>query len=255
MRVLGDFEFVVILEGQVVYHCDGIQYPAPPGTVVLGRPGFSEFYQWDRHRSTRHSFIHFNFAGGPTEWPDRSQWPIACTTPLPVVPELIHHLIDLPPNTPGTTPPPHVHRAMATLLDAFLLGNTDATRRAESVSPVVERTLLFIRHAIGSAPTRSLTLAELARHANVCDKYLCRAFQKTLSASPMRVVRQLRLQQAMPWLIRSDLKIGEIARRCGFENPYHFSRAFAECFGQPPSDVRRRVLTGEPPPTGNITLP
>lgn len=255
VRVLADFEFVVILEGQVVYRCNGVDHPAPPGTVVLGRPGFAELYQWDRHRTTRHSFIHFNFVGGCDEWPDRDCWPIVCTSAPPVVPELIHYLIDFQPRWPGTNVPVPLQRAVITLLDAFLLGKTISSRRCEPLPPAVERTLTFVQQTLDETPMQPLTLDRLARQAKVCDKYLCKAFQQSLGTSPMRVVRQLRLERAMLWLIRSDLKISEIAQRCGFDNPYHFSRAFTECFGHPPSEVRRRVQAGEAPPVGAIVLP
>jgi quercetin dioxygenase-like cupin family protein len=41
-RVLNDYELVLILEGQVAYRVDRHEYLAPPGSVILARPGFHE---------------------------------------------------------------------------------------------------------------------------------------------------------------------------------------------------------------------
>jgi hypothetical protein len=72
-------------------------------------------------------------------------------------------------------------------------------------------------------------------------------------------VRELRLQRAYHLLTPGDAskeQIGDIAYRCGFEDPMHFTRLFRQRFGPTPSELRSSVAspsleTGTPGrPTG-----
>lgn len=58
-RVMRDYELVLILEGNVTYQANQRNYAAPPGCVILARPGFQESYRWDPLGPTRHAFFHF----------------------------------------------------------------------------------------------------------------------------------------------------------------------------------------------------
>ncbi|HEY0007324.1 MAG TPA: hypothetical protein VGB55_01255, partial [Tepidisphaeraceae bacterium] len=37
-RRLGDYEFVWMIEGDAVYHCNGLDLPAPMGSILLCTP-------------------------------------------------------------------------------------------------------------------------------------------------------------------------------------------------------------------------
>src|SRR5437773_3582903 len=63
-RTLHDFEFVWILEGDAVWSCNGVRHEAPPGTLLLARPGTREHYRWDPAHQTRHAFVHFAIKRG-----------------------------------------------------------------------------------------------------------------------------------------------------------------------------------------------
>jgi len=54
-------------------------------------------------------------------------------------------------------------------------------------------------------------------------------------------VRELRLQRAYNLLVHDNAsrdQIGDIAYRCGFEDPVHFTRLFRQRFGLTPSKLR-----------------
>ena len=56
----------------------------------------------------------------------------------------------------------------------------------------------------------------------------------------LREKRAAALTQARALLDGSDVSIAYIAEACGFENLYHFSRAFRAYEGISPSEYRRR---------------
>ena len=62
----------------------------------------------------------------------------------------------------------------------------------------------------------------------------------------MEYLRRVRVQQARVLLEDVDLSIKEIARRVGFEDPFHFSKVFHRIDGLPPSLYREALLAGAP---------
>ena len=83
-----------------------------------------------------------------------------------------------------------------------------------------------------------LDLAGLARLVSLGKRQLNRLFMEKLGRSTMAFYRDLRLDKARGLLAHSTLSITQIALATGFANSAHFSKAFAERFGQPPSAAR-----------------
>jgi transcriptional regulator GlxA family with amidase domain len=61
------------------------------------------------------------------------------------------------------------------------------------------------------------------------------AFQAVMDWSPKRYFDRLRLEKAAELLRQNRYSIAEIADLLGYSSPFHFSRAFRELFGVPPS--------------------
>jgi AraC-like DNA-binding protein len=98
----------------------------------------------------------------------------------------------------------------------------------------------------------------IARHLRCSRAHLYRVFAAK-GESVANYVRELRLQRAYHLLTHGDPskeQIGDIAYRCGFEDPVHFTRLFRQRFGLTPSELRSSVAspsleTGTPGrPTG-----
>ena len=75
-RHIRDYEFVWIIEGDCEYRRGSVTVPAPPGSVVLCRPGETDFFRWDRDRRTQHAYFHFNLTRWPKTWPKQTAWPL-----------------------------------------------------------------------------------------------------------------------------------------------------------------------------------
>ena len=106
--------------------------------------------------------------------------------------------------------------------------------------PHLDALLGFVRGAWSPpAPTRRLSLQELAAGACVSAGYLSRVFRHHYGVGPVAAFELLRLGRAATLLVRSNLAVAAVARDCGFANPYHFSRRFHRVYGQPPGRYRR----------------
>jgi transcriptional regulator GlxA family with amidase domain len=83
-----------------------------------------------------------------------------------------------------------------------------------------------------------MTLDQLAVAASVSPRQLNRLFRQKLGRATMRFYRDLRLDKARNLLRNSSLSLTEIGLAAGFGSASHFSRAYSECFGSPPSVSR-----------------
>jgi len=98
---------------------------------------------------------------------------------------------------------------------------------------------------------RTLSLAELAREAHMSVFHFARQFRKKTGFTPMEYLEKLRIARAQELLLsRTDLRLGEIAREVGYDDPAYFSRVFRKRAGVGPRDYRKAygVEKSEPRP-------
>ncbi|WP_206057259.1 GlxA family transcriptional regulator [Nitratireductor sp. XY-223] len=86
-----------------------------------------------------------------------------------------------------------------------------------------------------------LPLGIIARRAGLTQRALEQRFKNELGASPRTVYRRIRLLAARKMVDETQLPVGEIALRCGYENPSAMTRAFVAEFGMTPRDVRNAL--------------
>jgi AraC family transcriptional regulator, exoenzyme S synthesis regulatory protein ExsA len=88
----------------------------------------------------------------------------------------------------------------------------------------------------------SLTLEQYARLSNRSLSSFKRDFQKQFNTSPGKWLMEKRLHHAMHLLSDAGKTSGESAFESGFKNSSHFSRAFRQRFGRPPSSIKQRTV-------------
>jgi transcriptional regulator GlxA family with amidase domain len=82
---------------------------------------------------------------------------------------------------------------------------------------------------------------DLAARAGLATRSFNRRFRAALGTTPREFLLRARVRAAQELLRASNLSVGEIAARSGFNDPAHFSRVFATLCGGSPQDYRRRV--------------
>ena len=63
-------------------------------------------------------------------------------------------------------------------------------------------------------------------------------FSAVARVSPMRYLREVRLDTARSRLLGNGARVSEVAVAVGFESPAHFTREFKRRFGVSPSKTR-----------------
>ncbi|MCB9284179.1 MAG: response regulator [Lewinellaceae bacterium] len=82
-------------------------------------------------------------------------------------------------------------------------------------------------------------IPELCRELAVSRMQLHRKLTALTGKSASHYLRSIRLHKAKKLLATTDLNISEVGYEVGFRNPAHFSTAFSQEFGYPPSEERR----------------
>jgi AraC-like DNA-binding protein len=83
-----------------------------------------------------------------------------------------------------------------------------------------------------------ITLDEIADEANLSIDHFGRQFKKYLGETPVAFLNRIRIERASLLPEQRDLRINEIARECGFDDPLYFSRVFKKVRGIPPTEFR-----------------
>ncbi len=99
----------------------------------------------------------------------------------------------------------------------------DAQRVLDSMQYIRER------HA------EKLTIDELAKHVAMSPSHFAHRFSAVARISPMRFLREVRLDRAYTLLLHSGARVSEVAMQVGFESPAHFTREFKRRYGMAPS--------------------
>ena len=153
--------------------------------------------------------------------------------------------------------------AVSTRLPEMLL--VEVLRQHLATAPAVDHGWLAALHdpvlnpalaALHAEPERKWTVTDLARVAAVSRSGLDERFRQVLGRSPIRYLTEWRMHLAEDLLTSTDLGVGAIARRVGYDAEEAFSRAFKRHRGSPPALWRAqhplRTTPGMTPPVGGV---
>lgn len=86
----------------------------------------------------------------------------------------------------------------------------------------------------------NITLADIAREADVSERECLRCFQKTIQQSPIQYLLKYRITQGAGMLVHSPGEsIQEIASHCGFDSQSNFAKMFKRYYGRTPREYRK----------------
>ncbi|MEU6676555.1 helix-turn-helix transcriptional regulator [Streptomyces sp. NPDC046925] len=111
--------------------------------------------------------------------------------------------------------------------------------RRDAHPATMSRALAYIEEH----PREDLTVIEIARAARVSVRALQLAFRRHLDTTPMRYLREVRLQHAHGELRDAvpgqGVTVTSVAARWGFSTPSRFSTLYRQTFGFPPAQTLR----------------
>lgn len=127
----------------------------------------------------------------------------------------------------------------------FRLLRTDAAGavRAAMGPPDDVARILDVMQFIRDNHTRKLTVSVLAKRAGMSASHFAHRFPRIAQLSPMKYVREVRLERARTLLGEKGARPTDAATEVGFETAAHFTREFKRRYGVPPSRYRERVVS------------
>lgn len=96
-------------------------------------------------------------------------------------------------------------------------------------------------------PTRSWTVAQLAKEAALSRSAFFERFNRAVGVAPMEYLLAWRMALAKKLLRQKDLAVAEVADRVGYSSASTFSAAFTRHVGVPPTRYVREHIAQEPP--------
>jgi AraC-like DNA-binding protein len=102
-------------------------------------------------------------------------------------------------------------------------------------SDMAERIRRYIRDHIEN----NITLDDLAREAHMSKYHFSRTLKATIGQTPMRLLSQMRVEEARGLLLQTDLTLEAIAQRVGLSDASHLSHLFRNSTGQSPGRFRQ----------------
>ena len=87
----------------------------------------------------------------------------------------------------------------------------------------------------------NFSLASLGASLEVSPNHLSACIKKYAGETFINILIRRRMQAAQEWLTGSNLKIREIAERCGYTDQHYFSYCFKKYCGESPNALRRRL--------------
>lgn len=132
-------------------------------------------------------------------------------------------------------------RAVTTLVRMFAdylaeCSNRVLLRQADHSSPLMQKIEAFLGEQSGGA----VTLREVARRVSLSPCHFCRVFKKQTGLTFSEYRTRLRVEKVKQLLLKSDLRVSEVAFEAGFNSIPYFNRAFRRYVGCPPSEFRAK---------------
>lgn len=114
------------------------------------------------------------------------------------------------------------------------------SRRTDEIKLALE----YIRDEYASP----LTLEDMAARAGMSRGHFCRVFSSVMRMSPFDYLQRVRVDNGCNFLRETDLSVGEISQRCGFNSFSYFSKRFKEIMDCTPAEYKSRYRSSKTGP-------
>ena len=126
--------------------------------------------------------------------------------------------------------------ALALIAEHVVSMKTDVSPKHLRDSERIKAMLQFIMDNYGEA----INTAAIAHSVSVSESECLRCFRATIGTTPIRYLREYRIEQAANRLAGSQASISDIAAACGFGDISFFTKTFREMKGDTPKTYRKK---------------
>ncbi len=206
-----------------------------PETMMIWPPGEGQYYGNEQH-SYSHSWIHCD-GTHVRRWLRETRLPVGRAFRIAAPALFSQCMLALYEELVSNFPP-----SPTIACNLFQNGLHEQARAVAGggVGAQVEERLMLVRRWIGTAPTQKVSLANLATMAGMSVPHFCASFKKAFGQAPIDCLIVQRLTHAAYLLADRNHNVSSVAALVGYEDPFHFSKAFKRHFGLGPRALRRQ---------------
>jgi AraC-like DNA-binding protein len=261
-RRLLDYLLIYIQEGHCLIHVEGVDYHCQAGDFCLIQP--RDLHTLQGKTDTITPYAHLDIFYNPRR---EESFP---SRPGQVDLSLVRHLIQPRLNdvhgifVPVTFQPSQPVRFRDLMLKMIATWqHTDPLSQLEAQHIATEVILLLLKdyyaskHVVAQVPqslswiasylsfhmSESLSVADMAKRAQLSPTHFSVVFRRHFGVSPHRYLLLMRVRHAEELLKSTDLSLLHIAEYTGFSDVHHFSKAFKKITGIAPGAFRKGAMS------------
>jgi AraC-like DNA-binding protein len=237
-RCIVDFELVYITEGEGIYRILDKEFHFKAGDLII-TPPYIQHVTLPIPNPVSHYALHFDFQPRLSRKYRENRFlrsgferlRLFCgeAIPLPLYYErfpessipFFESVIRNKHDLIKTGSPLALLKMIQSFYDVFTMV-VEHTQNPCSGPTRLSRTLAYIEHH----NTDPLTLKILADQEGYSEQYFISIFKRSYGIAPLHFVTQKRIERAKELIRTTALPLKEISFRCGYEDPYYFSRIF-----------------------------
>ena len=105
--------------------------------------------------------------------------------------------------------------------------------------------IVKVKDYISKNYMKDILVDDIAGYVFLNSSYLCTVFKREVGTTIVNYITNYRLNKAMEFLERKDIKIADIAKKVGYNNISYFNSIFRQKIGLTPNQYRKRELEYE----------
>lgn len=224
-------EIYINLSGDVSFAVENKLYPIKRGSVVISRPYEFHHCIYNSNCNHKHFWLLIKYAKGNPLFDLFSKGNMGNFIQLNQATTICKRIIANKQNTLCQ---------MNDILSLLILLNTSRQKHTTNLLkeyPDVEKAIDYIHKHFAE----EITISTLARYALTSVSSLERNFKKSLFATLMNYLKELRYANAVE-LIRQGKRISEACYQSGFSDYSRFIKQFKEIYGQTPKQYQKQLM-------------
>ena len=237
-RVLPEFQVVYITEGEGVFSCEGKNYKAAPGSILLVLPGLKHAYHPLPETGWHEYWVGFKGAYFSRLLEEGRFSPENVFFETGLHSSVLSFFNQIFDEVSNQRP---LYQLKTCALILSLIAEVLTRERRKEQPNYYEKIVAKAKYLMESNVYSVLNLSNISEQLGVSTSLLNEIFKTYTSMTPYQYFIQLKIYKAEHLLEQEDISVKEAAFRMGFEDQYYFSRLFKSKTGFSPSDWRKLV--------------